>query len=149
MSLLVQRLSNFAQLPMQRDTGYDIYSAYNYLISHKGGKVDISTGLSIVLPPKCQVQIKSIPEMRKRGIQIGNMTGFDRNGGMTVTLINRGDAHYPVNSGEKIAHLLIEGDEIPPIAEVEPCINDLERLITKIEKLEERICSIENKLPED
>ena len=121
--LKVQKLSNNASLPKRSTdgaTGYNLYASQNCTISARGkGRVQI--GLAISFPVGLYARIT--PKSRlalKKFIDVGvGVVDVDYRGEVGVVLFNHGDQDFEVKMGDRIAQLILEKIDTPPVDEVQ------------------------------
>ena len=111
-----------AQLPTRSSAlaaGYDLYSAESVSIPPRMRKL-ISTEVSISVPPGTYGRIAPRSGMSVRGVDIGaGVIDADYAGEVKVLLINNGEADYEVESGNRIAQLILEKHAIADVCAVE------------------------------
>ena len=121
--LRVQKLSNNAALP-KRSTegaaGYDLCAAQDCTIP-AGGKGLVKTGISIQFPTGLYARIAPRSELAlKRFIDVGaGVVDHDYRGEVGVVLFNHGDQDFVVKMGDRIAQLILEKIDTPPVEEVQ------------------------------
>jgi dUTP diphosphatase len=122
MELKVQLLSTDAKLP-QRATpgsaGYDLYSPLNVLIP-AGESSLIPLNICISIPPSCYGRIAPRSGLAWRNVidVLGGIIDKDYGLEIKAILINHGAVDFQVNKGDRIAQLILERCETPPIVEV-------------------------------
>lgn len=76
-----------------------------------GGKAVVATGLAIALPPGCEGQIRPRSGLAARyGVTVLNAPGTideDYRGEVKVLLVNLGTEPYTIESGDRIAQLVV------------------------------------------
>jgi dUTP pyrophosphatase len=123
MSLGIKKLSNDSILPTRGSdgaVGYDIYSNMGCVIrSSESGLV--STGIAVVLPSGVYGRVAPRSGLAvKHGIQVGaGVIDPDYTGEVKVVLFNHGDKDFEVKKGDRIAQLVLERCETPPVKEIE------------------------------
>ena len=121
--LKVQKLSNNAALP-KRSTdgaaGYDLCASQNCTIL-AGGKGLVQTGLAISFPAGLYARIAPRSGLAlKRFIDVGaGVVDSDYRGEVGVVLFNHGDQDFEVKMGDRIAQLILEKIDTPPVEEVQ------------------------------
>ena len=121
--LKVQRLNNNAALP-RRSTegaaGYDLCAAHDCTIP-AGGKGLVKTGLSISFPVGLYARIAPRSGLAlKKFIDVGaGVVDSDYRGDVGVVLFNHGDQEFQVKMGDRIAQLILEKIDTPPVEEVQ------------------------------
>ena len=121
--LKVQRLNNNAALP-RRSTegaaGYDLCAAHDCTIP-AGGKGLVKTGLSISFPVGLYARIAPRSGLAlKKFIDVGaGVVDRDYRGDVGVVLFNHGDQEFQVKMGDRIAQLILEKIDTPPVEEVQ------------------------------
>ena len=121
--LKVQRLNNNAALP-KRSTegaaGYDLFAGHDFIIP-AGGKGLVKTGLSISFPVGVYARIAPRSGLAlKKFIDVGaGVVDRDYRGDVGVVLLNHGDQEFQVKMGDRIAQLILEKIDTPPVEEVQ------------------------------
>ena len=121
--LRVQKLTNNAALP-KRSTegaaGYDLCAAQDCTIP-ASGKGLVKTGISISFPPGLYARIAPRSGLAlKRFIDVGaGVVDADYRGEVGVVLFNHGDHDFEVKMGDRIAQLILERIDTPPVEEVQ------------------------------
>ena len=121
--LKVQKLSNNAALP-KRGTdgaaGYDL-CALQDCTTPAGGKGLVKIGLSISFPTGLYARIAPRSGLAlKRFIDVGaGVVDSDYRGEVGVVLFNHGDQDFEVKMGDRIAQLILEKIDTPPVEEVQ------------------------------
>lgn len=122
MSLGVKKLSYDSIIPTRGSdsaVGYDLYGNMDCLIrSSERGLV--STGITIVLPSGVYGRIAPRSGLAvKHGIQVGaGVIDPDYTGELKVVLFNHGEKDFEIKKGDRIAQLILEKCETPPIEEI-------------------------------
>lgn len=126
--LFVKRLDPRAQLPAYQTPGsaaMDLAALLDGpLTIAPGGRVSVPTGLSIALPDNGWVALL-FPRSGlsiKHGVTLANCVGVidsDYRGEIMVVLINRGEAPYTVQPGDRIAQLMLAPVGIARVVEAE------------------------------
>mgnify|MGYP000038051383 CR=1 FL=1 len=122
MSLFVKRLTYSATLPSRGSAhavGYDLYASEDYLIP-RGTRMIVNTGIAIVIPKNCYGRVAPRSGLAvKHGIQVGaGVVDPDYTGQVKVVLFNQGENDFKVAVGDRIAQLILERCETPPVKEV-------------------------------
>lgn len=122
MSLGVKKLCLNAIIPTRGSdgaVGYDIYSNMDCTLS-TSERALISTGIAIVLPPGVYGRVAPRSGLAvKHGIQVGaGVIDPDYTGEVKVVLFNHGYKDFKVKKGDRIAQLVLERCETPPIEEI-------------------------------
>ena len=122
-TLKVQKLSNNAALPKRstsRAAGYDLSAAHDCTIP-AGGKGLVKTGLSISFPAGLYARIAPRSGLAlKKFIAVGaGVVDSDYRGDVGVVLFNHGDQDFQVKMGDRIAQLILERIDTPPVQEVQ------------------------------
>ena len=121
--LKVQKLNNNAALP-KRSTdgaaGYDLCASQDCTIP-AGGKGLVQTGLSISFPTGLYARIAPrLGLALKKFIDVGaGVVDGDYHGEVGVVLFNHGDQDFEVKMGDRIAQLILEKIDTPPVQEVQ------------------------------
>ena len=122
MSLGVKKLSYDSIIPTRGSdgaAGYDLYSNMDCVIraSERGL---VSTGITIVLPSGVYGRIAPRSGLAvKYGIQVGaGVIDPDYTGEVKVVLFNHGEKDFEIKKGDRIAQLILEKCETPPIKEI-------------------------------
>ena len=121
--LKVQKLNNNAALPKRSTAGaagYDLCSAHNCTIPAKG-KGLVKTGLSLSFPTGLYARIAPRSGLAlKKFIDVGaGVVDADYRGEVGVVLFNHGDQDFEVKMGDRIAQLILERIDTPPVEEVQ------------------------------
>ena len=125
--LKVQKLSKNVALP-KRSTdgaaGYDLCAAQDCTIP-AGGKGLVKTGLSISFPTGLYARIAPRSGFAlKRFIDVGaGVVDANYRGEVGVVLFNHGDQDFEVKMGDRIAQLILEKIDTPPVQEVQDLDN--------------------------
>ena len=119
----MQKLKNNAALP-KRSTdgaaGYDLCASQDCTIP-AGGKGLVHTGLSISFPAGLYARIAPRSGLAlKKFIDVGaGVVDSDYRGKVGVVLFNHGDQDFVVKMGDRIAQLILEKIDTPPVEEVQ------------------------------
>jgi len=122
MSLGVKKLGYDSILPTRGSdgaVGYDLYSNCDGVIA-KGKRGVVSTGIAVSLPPGVYGRVAPRSGLAmKNGIQIGaGVIDPDYTGEISVIIFNMGDIDFEVKKGARIAQLILERCETPPVEEI-------------------------------
>lgn len=122
MSLGVKKLGYDSTLPTRGSdgaVGYDLYSNCDGVIA-KGKRGVVSTGIAVSLPPGVYGRVAPRSGLAmKNGIQIGaGVIDPDYTGEISVIIFNMGDNDFEVKKGARIAQLILERCETPPVEEI-------------------------------
>jgi dUTP pyrophosphatase len=122
MSLGVKKLGYDSILPTRGSdgaVGYDLYSNCDGIIA-KSKRGLISTGIAVSLPTGVYGRVAPRSGLAvKHGIQIGaGVIDPDYTGEISVVIFNMGDADFEVKKGDRVAQLVLERCETPPIEEI-------------------------------
>jgi|TARA_B100000497_G_scaffold16026_1_gene18569 dUTP pyrophosphatase len=122
MSLGVKKLGYDSILPTRGSdgaVGYDLYSNCDGVIA-KGKRGVVSTGIAVSLPPGVYGRVAPRSGLAmKNGIQIGaGVIDPDYTGEISVIIFNMGDNDFEVKKGARIAQLILERCETPPVEEI-------------------------------
>ena len=120
--LKVQKLNNNAALPKRSTAGaggYDLCASQDCVIP-AGGKGLVPTGLSISFPAGLYARIAPRSGLAlKKFINVGaGVVDADYRGEVGVVLFNHGDQDFQVKMGDRIAQLILERIDTPPVEEV-------------------------------
>ena len=125
--LKVQKLSNNAALPKRSIGGaarYDLCASQDCTIP-AGGKGLVHTGLAISFPAGLYARIAPRSGLAlKKFIDVGtSVVDADYCGEVGVVLFNHGDQDFEVKMGDRIAQLILEKIDTPPVEEVQDLDN--------------------------
>lgn len=119
--LKVQRLTDKAKLPQRATTGsagYDLCSVQNYELAARARTV-IATGITISIPRDCYARIAPRSSLAIKGIDVlAGVVDSDYQGEVKVVLINHGELPFTIQSGDRIAQLILEKIHILPVFDV-------------------------------
>lgn len=125
MEVKIKKLTSTAKIPFHGSdaaAGYDLYTDRDYEIA-PGGTVKVSTGISMAIPEKYWGGIYARSGMAvKKGLRPANCVGVidsDYRGQIIVALHNDSNELQVINSGDKIAQMIISPFEYWDIKEVE------------------------------
>lgn len=121
--LRVQLLDNQARAPIRATggaAGYDLVSVEGVTIE-AGDRALIRTGLAIAVPPGTYGRIAPRSGLAvKHGIATAaGVIDADYTGEVKVLLMNHGKEAFSVTSGDRIAQLVLERIETPPVEVVD------------------------------
>jgi dUTP pyrophosphatase len=121
-SLRVKRFTPDALLPLRASggsVGYDLYSNENVCVPI-GARALVSTGIAIVLPSGTYGRIAPRSGLAvKKGIQVGaGVIDPDYTGEVKILLFNHGAETFEINKGDRVAQLILERCETPPVIEI-------------------------------
>lgn len=122
MSLGIKRLTPDAILPTRGSVdavGYDLYSIEDCNIL-PGNHHLVGTGIATLLPVGVYGRVAPRSGLAvKHGIQVGaGVVDPDYTGEVKVVLFNHGDKDFEIKKGDRIAQLVLERCETPPVEEV-------------------------------
>ncbi|AFC35121.1 hypothetical protein OtV6_213 [Ostreococcus tauri virus RT-2011] len=123
MSLGVKKLVQDAIIPTRgsdASVGYDLYSVVDTTVPCQAGNALVGTGITVVLPPGCYGRVAPRSGLAvKHCIQVGaGVIDPDYTGEIKVVLFNHGDKDFEVKKGDRIAQLVLEKCDTPPIEEI-------------------------------
>ena len=123
MQLLIKKLSPDAIIPTrasQGSVGYDLYSTEDTVVPCQCGRVIVGTGIAVGLPEGVYARIAPRSGLAaKHCIDVGaGVIDPDYTGEIKVIMFNHGDMEYTIKQGDKIAQMILERCETPPIEEV-------------------------------
>ena len=121
--LKVQKLSNNAALPKRSTNGaagYDLCASQDCIIA-VGGKGLVQTELAISFPVGLYARIAPRSGLAlKKFIDVGaGVVDGDYRGEVGVILFNHGDQDFEIKMGDRIAQLILEKIDTPPVKEVQ------------------------------
>jgi len=131
MALRVKRLVSEATLPSRGSygaVGYDLYSTQGCVIL-PGQRGLISTGISIELPTGTYGRVASRSGLSvKNGLHVGaGVIDPDYRGEIKVLLYNHGKDPWLCKTGYRVAQMILEKCEIPPVEEFTDDLDQTER----------------------
>jgi len=108
--------------------GYDLYSTEDTVVPCQAGRALVPTGIAVVLPEGVYGRVAPRSGLTvKHCIDVGaGVIDPDYTGEVKVVLFNHGDEDFEVKKGDRIAQLILEKCETPPIEELN-IIEDTER----------------------
>jgi dUTP pyrophosphatase len=131
MSLGIKKLTNDAIMPTRGSdgaVGYDLYSTEDTMVPCQAGRALVGTGISVVLPPGVYGRVAPRSGLAvKHCINVGaGVIDPDYTGEIKVVLFNHGENDFEIKRGDRIAQLVLERCETPPVKEIE-IIEETER----------------------
>ncbi|XP_018426552.1 PREDICTED: deoxyuridine 5'-triphosphate nucleotidohydrolase, mitochondrial [Nanorana parkeri] len=116
------KLSENAYTPTRgsaRAAGYDLYSAYEYVIGPHD-KAIVKTDIQICVPRGCYGRVAPRSGLAaKHFIDVGaGVIDEDYRGNVGVVLFNFGNESFKVNKGDRVAQLICESILYPDLEEV-------------------------------
>lgn len=110
--LKFQKLDSRAILPSRGSSeacGLDLYSIEDHLVG-SGQRIAVRTGLAVALPKNFYGRIAPRSGLAlKMGIDVlGGVIDFDYRGEIKCLVINFGEQEFKINSGDRIAQLIVE-----------------------------------------
>ena len=121
-NMKVRRLHRDVHLPTRGSAGavgYDLYAVEDVSIP-RGDRALIGTGVAIVLPVGTYGRVAPRSGLAVRsGIQVGaGVIDPDYTGEVKVLLFNHGQGVFEVKKGDRVAQLVLERCETPPVEEI-------------------------------
>ena len=131
MSLKVKKLTYDATVPTHGSdgaVGYDLYSSEDAVVPNQAGRALVGTGITVVLPPGVYGRVAPRSGLAvKHCINVGaGVIDPDYTGEIKVVLFNHGMEDFEIKKGDRIAQLVLERCETPPIEEIN-IVEDTER----------------------
>ena len=131
MSLGVKKLCYDAIVPTRGSdgaVGYDLYSSEDAIVPCQAGRALVGTGITIVLPSSVYGRVAPRSGLAvKHCINVGaGVIDPDYTGEIKVILFNHGLKDFEIKKGDRIAQLILERCETPPIEEIS-IVEDTER----------------------
>ena len=131
MSLGVKKLCFDAIVPTRgsdRSVGYDLYSSEDAMVPCQAGRALIGTGITVVLPEGVYGRVAPRSGLAvKHCINVGaGVIDPDYTGEIKVVLFNHGEKDFEIKKGDRIAQLVLERCETPPVEEIS-IVEDTER----------------------
>ena len=131
MSLGVKKLCYDAIVPTRgsdHSVGYDLYSSEDAMVPSQAGRAIVRTGITVVLPPGVYGRVAPRSGLAaKHCINVGaGVIDPDYTGEIKVILFNHGLKDFEIKKGDRIAQLILERCETPPIEEIS-IVEDTER----------------------
>ncbi|PVF95741.1 deoxyuridine 5'-triphosphate nucleotidohydrolase [Serendipita vermifera] len=122
-TLLIKRLNENARLPTRGSAlaaGYDLYAGEEKVVP-AGGKALVNTGISLAVPVGTYGRVAPRSGLAsKHMIATGaGVVDADYRGPLYVLLFNHSDQDFNIAIGDRIAQLILEKIETPPVLEVE------------------------------
>ncbi|PVD19756.1 hypothetical protein C0Q70_20247 [Pomacea canaliculata] len=104
----------------EKAAGYDLYSAYDYIIPARG-KIVANTDIQIALPDGCYGRVAPRSGLAvKHFIDVGaGVIDQDYRGNVGVVLFNFADTEFEIKKGDRIAQLICERIYLPALQEAE------------------------------
>ena len=123
MSLRVKKLSFDAHLPTRGSNdsvGYDLYSSEDTFVPSQVGRALVGTGITVVLPPGVYGRVAPRSGLAvNHCINVGaGVIDPDYTGEIKVVLFNHGVDNFEIKKGDRIAQLVLERCETPPVEEI-------------------------------
>jgi dUTP pyrophosphatase len=123
MSLKVKKLTYDAIVPTRGSdgaVGYDLYSSEDAVVPNQAGRALVGTGITVVLPPGVYGRVAPRSGLAvKHCINVGaGVIDPDYTGEIKVVLFNHGLNDFEIKKGDRIAQLVLERCETPPIEEI-------------------------------
>lgn len=120
--LKIARLSPTARVPTRGSklaAGYDIYASEPLIIDPHGRGV-VRTGIKIAIPENTYGRVAPRSGLAvKKGIDVAaGVIDADYRGELMVALFNHGDEDFEIQTGDRIAQLILERIFTPQIEEV-------------------------------
>ena len=131
MSLGVKKLCYDAIVPTRGSdgaVGYDLYSSEDAVVPCQAGRALVGTGITVVLPQGVYGRVAPRSGLAvKHCINVGaGVIDPDYTGEIKVVLFNHGENDFEIKKGDRIAQLVLERCETPPIEEIS-IVEDTER----------------------
>jgi len=119
--LKFKRLTENAYAPTKgsiRAAGFDLYSAYDYVIPAKG-KGMCATDIQVAIPDGCYGRVAPRSGLAvKNFIDVGaGVVDSDYRGNVQIVLFNFGESEFVVKRGDRVAQLICEKIELPDLEE--------------------------------
>ena len=123
MSLKVKKLTYDAIVPTRGSdgaVGYDLYSSEDAVVPNQAGRALVGTGITVVLPSGVYGRVAPRSGLAvKHCINVGaGVIDPDYTGEIKVVLFNHGLNDFEIKKGDRIAQLVLERCETPPIEEI-------------------------------
>ena len=123
MPLGVKKLCYDAIVPTRGSdgaVGYDLYSSEDAVVPCQAGRALVGTGISISLPDDVYGRVAPRSGLAvKHCINVGaGVIDPDYTGEIKVVLFNHGLKDFEIKKGDRIAQLVLERCETPPIEEI-------------------------------
>jgi len=112
--LKVAKIENNAIIPVKQNDGYNLYSAYNYIV-YPNNTVLCYTNLQIIIPPSYYGKIIPHEHLINNNIKIINNFGIncDFRGNVSMELSNYGLVPIRISTDHSIAKLVCVKYDIP------------------------------------
>lgn len=119
--LQIHRLQPSACVPIRGTVGaagYDLCASESITVP-KRGRCLVSTGLQLMVPPRCYGRIAPRSGLAsKYAVDVGaGVIDADYRGEVKVLLINHGDTDFDVGIGDRVAQLIVERIEVCRVVE--------------------------------
>lgn len=103
----------------EQAAGYDLKSAYNYVVKAHGKEL-VKTDLQIQVPSGCYGRIAPRSGLAwKNFIDVGaGVIDIDYRGNINVLIFNHGENDFVINEGDRIAQFICEKIAYPSLEEV-------------------------------
>ena len=123
MSLGIKKLCYDAIVPTRgsdHSVGYDLYSSEDTIVPCQAGRALVGTGIAVVLPSGVYGRVAPRSGLGvKHCIDVGaGVIDPDYTGEIKVVLFNHGEKDFEIKKGDRIAQLVLERCETPPIEEI-------------------------------
>ena len=131
MPLGVKKLCYDACLPTRGSdgaVGYDLYSSEAATVPCQAGRALVGTGIALSIPDGLYGRVAPRSGLAvKHCINVGaGVIDPDYTGEIKVVLFNHGEKDFEIKKGDRIAQLVLERCETPPIEEIS-IVEDTER----------------------
>ena len=131
MSLGVKKLCFDAIIPTRGSdgaVGYDLYSSEDATVPCQAGRALVGTGIALSIPDGLYGRVAPRSGLAvKHCINVGaGVIDPDYTGEVKVVLFNHGTEDFEIKKGDRIAQLVLERCETPPIEEIN-IVEDTER----------------------
>lgn len=122
MKMFVKKVHRDAKIPVQKtfgSAGYDIYSVES-LILKPGEKKNVKTGICIEIPHGFVAILKDRSSMAdKKVVLSAGVIDSDYRGEISVILNNHSESNFTIETGDRIAQMLILKHEVRSFVEVD------------------------------
>lgn len=131
LTLKIKKLNDKAVVPMKMTegaAGLDI-TVINHQVLWVGTVVPVQTGIAMSIPKGYHGEVHIRSSYGKRGIRLANCTGIidsDYRGELILMLINDSNMVQVIDSGERVAQLILVKDPVFKVEEVTE-LNETER----------------------
>ncbi|PWN25620.1 dUTP diphosphatase [Jaminaea rosea] len=101
--------------------GYDLYASETVTLPKEGGRKVVQTGIRMKLPEGCYGRVAPRSGLAvKHGIDVGaGVIDADYRGLLGILLFNFGQEDFTINTGDRIAQLVIERIHTPEVTAVD------------------------------